>query len=77
MVITYEYMISGFGANDQTWETSGTISVDKQGEFTEAVQKAMMASFQKLTNGKARYGKPGVGCNGPYRVTKMILEVMS
>jgi hypothetical protein len=34
----------------------------------------MSEIFQQLTEGKAVYGQPGVGCKGPYTIKKIVIE---
>ncbi len=66
----YLYDIAGTGANNQTWRTTGTVEHD---DFQKALQRAQMVSFVQLTNGKAEYGQPGVGCNGPYTIVTFLV----
>lgn len=71
---TYAYTVEGTGADGTTWKVEGTVANVSPGGFMDCFQKAMLASFSQLTAGKAIYGKPGVGCRGPYKVTKLMLE---
>jgi len=71
-MITYTYEIEGSASGGQTWKTTGT--VEGAGDFTGAVYDAIGDSFVQLTKGKAIYGRPGVGCSGPYRMTKMTIR---
>ena len=73
--MNWKYEVSGMGANGQTWTVIGEVANTKQGDFPYLSERAMRAVFQTLTNGKAVYGKPGVGCSGPYRVKRFLLEV--
>jgi hypothetical protein len=66
----YQYKINGRGSNDQTWEVEGTI----ESNFVDMFTNVMLECFKTLTQGKAIYGKPGVGCQGPYDVTKIVIE---
>ena len=34
----------------------------------------MRSSFMKLTRGQAVFGNPGIGCSGPYHVTKFTIS---
>jgi hypothetical protein len=68
----YKYEIKGLARNDQTWVTKGSIDC----EFNDAFSLAMRNTFEQLTNGKAVYGKPGVGCQGPYDVFSVMIERM-
>lgn len=66
---TYKFEIEGTGANDQTWITMGTVAC----EFHDVFDSAMEETFQQLTDGKAVYGKPGVGCRGPYKIDRVAI----
>lgn len=46
----------------------------RRAAFRVALDDAMRASFDQLTNGEAVYGQPGLGCEGPYTVTRMLIE---
>jgi hypothetical protein len=67
---TYTYTVSGTAADGQTWETVGTIAC----EFVDVWHHAMRCSFEDLTKGEAVYGQPGVGCQGPYDIDKIVIE---
>jgi hypothetical protein len=67
---TYHFTFEGTGGNGQTWTTTGYI----QCEFVEVFLHAQMETFQQLTKGEAIYGKPGLGCNGPYDVTRAVIR---
>jgi hypothetical protein len=43
-------------------------------EFHETFDYAMNQTFSQLTNGKAVYGKPGIGCHGPYDIHSVLIE---
>jgi hypothetical protein len=64
-----EYSIDGTAADGQTWTTKGRISA----EYPQVFSDAMAQSFQQLTQGKAVFGKPGVGCKGPYKINRFEL----
>ena len=64
---TYIYQMSGDAADGQTWSVDGTIALEA-GDFAAAFQEAMRDGFMQLTGGKAQFGKPGIGCVGPYTV---------
>jgi len=68
----FRYTISGTGRNETNWSTEGTVTVENQGQFTEALRLAQHQSFQRLTEGTADYGQPGP-CGGPYRIEKFLL----
>lgn len=69
----YRYEIQGTAADDQTWQTSGTIT-DEHNDVLAVFDTAMRLSFQQLTSGKAVFGKPGVGCSGPYAIRRIVIE---
>lgn len=73
-MIVYKYTMKGTAADGQSWSTNGEVSVDKPGEFANALAQAQMDSFMQLTNGKAVFGKPGLGCRGPYNIDRFTLE---
>jgi hypothetical protein len=68
--------MDGEAAAGQSWITNGTIELPNPGEFVRLSELALRDSFQKLTNGKAVYGKPGLGCTGPYKIRKLVLELV-
>ena len=70
MIKTYRYTIQGTAAGGQTWETSGIVSSEYDDVFTAANH----AAFLQLTEGKAVFGKPGVGCHGPYDILTITIE---
>jgi hypothetical protein len=70
MMKTYRYTVEGSGADGQTFRTDGTVSSD----FSDALHVAMIDTFEKLTHGRALYGKPGVGCRGPYDIHRVLIE---
>lgn len=70
---TYKFEINGTAAQGQTWNHSGSIE-DVWHDLSAVVEAAMVETFQKLTRGEAVYGHPGVGCSGPYEITKLTLE---
>jgi hypothetical protein len=72
---TYTYTVIGTAADGQTWEASGEAKSANAGAFMEMLDFAMRSAFMKLTSGKAVYGKPGVGCRGPYTVTHLELDL--
>jgi len=66
----YSFKIEGSAADGQSWSASGNIYC----EFGNAFNVAMAQTFDQLTNGKAIYGKPGVGCRGPYDIHRVTIE---
>jgi hypothetical protein len=73
MTKIYRYEISGTAADDQTWKTEGTIT-DTTNDIVSMFTGILRASFHQLTHGEAVFGKPGVGCNGPYDIRKIVIE---
>ena len=74
MIRNYEWKIEGTAAGGQTWSVTGTTPV-KPGDFPLVPSLAIEASFDALTQGRAVYGKPGEGCNGPYTITRLCIEL--
>jgi hypothetical protein len=70
MLKLYQYTVEGSGGNAQTWKTTGKVTA----EFHDVFLAAVSHSFDQLTKGKAVFGKPGVGCQGPYDVHKVLIE---
>jgi hypothetical protein len=70
-VAKYNYEIEGTDVNGRTWKAIGSIPpCDMMSIFDHAMQ----AAFAQLTQGKAVYGHPGVGCRGPYHITRVVLQ---
>ncbi len=70
----YGYAVEGTASDGQTWTTTGEVDYEKEGGFPVAVQEAMRLSFEQLTQGRAVYGHPGVGCRGPYTIQRLLVE---
>ena len=70
----YSYQVSGTASQGQTWEATGTAETENLGDFMLVPEMAMRDAFMQMTQGKAVYGKPGVGCSGPYRITRLVIE---
>jgi hypothetical protein len=66
----FRVTIEGTDATGMTWATDVRVSGIP---FPQALDRALSESFQQLTQGKAVYGKPGVGCRGPYEIAKLTL----
>jgi hypothetical protein len=73
----YKWTVAGTAADGQTWQTTGEIDVATGGDFHPALTNVMRLSFQQLTKGNAVFGQPGVGCRGPYMITRYVVEVAS
>lgn len=67
---SYRYSVIGSGAEGATFETSGTVMC----ELIEAFPLAMQETFRQLTNGRAVYGNPGIGCRGPYDIHRVTID---
>jgi hypothetical protein len=70
---SYTFQMEGTGAAGQTWKTSGVI-IDEHNDVLAVFESAMQSSFNQLTSGKAVFGKPGVGCKGPYDIRRIVIE---
>jgi hypothetical protein len=70
----YKFEIGGTAQGAQTWSTSGVVQTPTAGAFHLVPHMVMEASFRQLTGGKAVFGNPGIGCDGPYAVTRMLIE---
>jgi hypothetical protein len=73
MLKLWNYEVKGTMADGVSWHTSGSLEA-KQVEIYERV---MVASFHALTTGKAVFGRPGIGCKGPYEITSVKMEVVN
>jgi hypothetical protein len=69
----YQYKITVTGAGEQAWSTEGTLFV-ASGDFATAVGNILRHTFLQLTEGKAVFGQPGVGCQGPYEITELTFK---
>lgn len=74
MKMRYRFEITGSAAQGQTWFVKGEVETEKRGQFMDLPHKAMSEAFRSLTNGQAVYGRPGIGCDGPYAVTRLLIE---
>lgn len=70
MIKHYKYEVTGSGANGQTWKAEGVVSSPFEHVFTHVMKEC----FDKITKGKAIYGKPGLSCQGPYDFHKIMIE---
>lgn len=73
--VRYRYEVRGTAQGGQTWTSSGHVETAKSGDFPRVMDTAMRLSFVQLTNGQAVYGQPGVGCKGPYGISRMLIEL--
>lgn len=69
---TFRFKFEGLTAGGNPWHTEGKIDGDMANPLI--FRTAMGASFQQLTSGRAVFGKPGLGCQGPYKITRFTLE---
>ena len=72
-MVKYNYVMEGTAAGGQTWRTDGEVAIALEGDFPLVLTGALESSFMKLTQGLAIFGKPGVGCQGPYRINKFFI----
>lgn len=70
----YKYEVHGCSA-ENSWSTGGHLEAATAGEFIDLPMKALSTAFADLTQGKAVFGYPGVGCKGPYSITKLLIEL--
>ena len=73
-MVRYRYTIEGTSSHN-TWEHSGVIEA-LPGLFPAVAMDAMRETFMALTKGKAVFGKPGVGCDGPYTATRLEIRLL-
>lgn len=72
----YTFEIDGTAVGGlTTYQTKGTIEGVPPAEFMNVFSMAMRQSFMQLTSGKAVFGQPGVGCRGPYSITRVLIAV--
>jgi hypothetical protein len=74
VTIRYKYEVSGTASGGQTWTSSGEVTMEKEGAFWLVPDRAMREAFMQLTDGRAVYGLPGVGCKGPYTFLRLAIE---
>jgi hypothetical protein len=70
----YKFEITGTANHEQTWSTSGIVDTPSAVAFYNVPQMSMEASFRQLISGNATLGKPDGGCDGPYTITRMLIE---
>lgn len=67
----YSFTVEGTsGEEAQTWTATGVVEC----EFKDVFGTVLGNAFQKLTSGRAIFGKPGVGCSGPYDIDRIVIE---
>jgi len=68
----FSYEVTGTAANEEPWAVIGQIDSES---YAEAINLAYKDAFERLTKGKAIFGRPGVGgCKGPYKIINVALE---
>jgi hypothetical protein len=72
MLRWWTYEVKGTTGDGVSWQHSGSLEAKQQ----EIYERVMVASFHALTTGKAVYGRPGLGCKGPYDITFLKLEAV-
>lgn len=65
----YRWTFSGTTGTGGTWTTAGVTRGGPR-DIVSAFMDAGQQSFEQLTQGKAIFGQPGVGCEGPYNITR-------
>jgi hypothetical protein len=70
---TFIWGMTGLDGGGNRWDTGGSLQVSETMTFADVATEAQRQSFLQLTNGKATYGNPGVGCKGPYKTTSMTI----
>jgi hypothetical protein len=68
-----KFVVEGTAADGQTYKCEGEVD----GTYPEICTTACVAAFKQLTGGKAVYGQPGVGCRGPYKITRFELVTIT
>jgi hypothetical protein len=71
----FAFEITGSAADGQSWTTRGTVTL-RDADVPDMVHAAMGETFLQLTQGKAVYGKPGLACRGPYKITKLLFSII-
>ena len=74
-MMRYHYTMVGTAADDQTWGTTGKIAIEA-GDFSSISEHALRHSFNELTQGKAVFGRPGIGCKGPYKIQVLLITLV-
>lgn len=73
-VVIYTFTVSGTDSVGKGWQTQTKHPVDGVPDFEKIFARGMAESFAMLTGGKAVFGEPGIGCTGPYDITKIVIE---
>jgi hypothetical protein len=76
IVRTYRYQVEGTDANDNRWVIINRVTAEP-GEIWRKVPEVIGGEvFMQLTGGKAVFGSPGLKCVGPYRILKVMIELV-
>jgi hypothetical protein len=70
----YMYEMVSADVDDNLVTTKGIIAASG---YVDACSESQKDSFLKVTQGKAVFGSPGVGCNGPYTVVSFKLFMLA
>lgn len=76
MISRYTFCVQGKAADGQSWKVEGDVVSERAGDFQLVLNSAMERSFFQLTRGKAVFGRPGVGCRGPYSITSLSVTLV-
>lgn len=71
---TFRYFVQSTAAREQTFAVDGSVTVPAIVDWNLLMRNVLRLSFEALTEGRAIYGKPGEGCQGPFTITKIVLE---
>lgn len=69
----FSYKLTGIAAAGQTWEVEGEYELHTPSAVPDMFLDILAQSFQALTHGKAVYGRPGLGCRGPYKIDTFVV----
>ena len=67
---TFQFNVSGTTAEGVSWACSGQVTCETVDVWTRVLE----LSFRDLTRGRAVFGRPGVGCKGPYEVQEVSVK---
>lgn len=73
MTGVWKFVFEGTDAAGNEWRTECDVTAER-GDLEGAFINARHRSFRDLTGGNAIFGKPGVGCRGPYRISRVTME---
>jgi hypothetical protein len=74
---TFAYKVEGTDGNRNPYTVEGTVTSSFPLLSPELNNEVGRDSFQKLTQGKAVFGRPGEGgCRGPYTIDRLVIEVV-